>query len=79
MQQLGLTLPMLPIKAYSVHVRGAARADAMRYATHLEAETACLVTPYAGGHFEFVVRRGLLMTAGTCSIGTPMRRRGRSA
>lgn len=46
MHGIGVCLPLAPIKAYSLHISNAKVAGQLQYATHLEAGTACLVTPY---------------------------------
>jgi glycine/D-amino acid oxidase-like deaminating enzyme len=46
LRSLGLVAPLVAVKAYSIHIKNAAAAAGLKYAAHLEAATACLITPY---------------------------------
>ena len=46
LRSLGIGVPLAPVKAYSLHIRNAAVASRLKYATHLEAGIDGLVTPY---------------------------------
>merc|ERR1719188_746440 len=46
LSRLGISLPMAPVKAYSLHIKGTESTPKIKYATHLDANVACLITPY---------------------------------
>jgi len=46
LQNVGVHLPLAPVKAYSLHIKDAAIAPDLKYAAHLDAKVACLITPY---------------------------------
>jgi len=47
LRSMWLTAPLVAVKAYSAHIRNAKIAPKLKYAAHLEAKTACLITPYS--------------------------------
>ena len=46
LKSVGLNIPLVPIKAYSLHISKPAVADKWKYAVHIQAEVAGLFTPY---------------------------------
>jgi len=49
LRSLGLNIPLVPIKAYSLHISNVAAAANWTYAVHIQAEVAGLFTPYKEG------------------------------
>ena len=56
LQNIGLKIPLVPIKAYSLHIENPAVADRWRYAVHISAEVAGLFTPYREGLEQHSIR-----------------------
>lgn len=46
MRTLGISLPLAPVKAYSLHISNCSVAPDLKYATHVEGKVAALITPY---------------------------------
>eukprot|EP00656_Telonema_subtile_P038971 TRINITY_DN44122_c0_g1_i2.p1 TRINITY_DN44122_c0_g1~~TRINITY_DN44122_c0_g1_i2.p1 ORF type:complete len:496 (-),score=81.42 TRINITY_DN44122_c0_g1_i2:50-1537(-) len=46
LRDLGITIPLVPIKAYSAHIFNAATASKLQYATFVSGSPSCLITPY---------------------------------
>ena len=46
LKSIGLNIPLVPIKSYSLHITNPAVAEKWKYAVHIQAEVAGLFTPY---------------------------------
>ena len=55
LNDIGLKIPLMPIKAYSLHISNPKAAKTWKYACHIDAEVAGLFTPYRD-HDENAIR-----------------------
>ena len=56
LKSIGLNIPLVPIKAYSLHISNPAVAAKWKYAVHIQADVAGLFTPYREGEGEQGIR-----------------------
>lgn len=68
LRSLGISLPLAPVKAYSLHIENVSSASSLRYAAHLSASCDCLVTPYRDGNLPSVRVTGIRDMDGFNSI-----------
>jgi len=46
LQNVGVQVPLAPVKAYSLHIKDSVIAPELKYAAHLDVNVSCLITPY---------------------------------